>query len=142
MYIVNPLVLSSRGLADLTSTHPPLSERVRILRSIGGGALSLGSYDEAFRKVTGRRVGLVPAGALAASAPVPARDAPAERGDSHVERVRQATDALWSTQGYAFLACACGTLFKVPPAHTGRALTCPHCGRPLAATQDAARAAG
>ncbi|HEY5611035.1 MAG TPA: M48 family metallopeptidase, partial [Thermoanaerobaculia bacterium] len=51
MYIVNPMKFT-----DVTSTHPPLSERIRILRSIGAGG-TLAGYDEAFRKVTGRPVG-------------------------------------------------------------------------------------
>jgi heat shock protein HtpX len=33
MYIVNPLQQAGMRLSDLTSTHPPISERVKILRS-------------------------------------------------------------------------------------------------------------
>jgi heat shock protein HtpX len=82
MYFVNPLAVTAQGLADLSATHPPLSERIRILRSMGGVA-DLRSYDEAFRKVSGRAVGLVPFAALAdekrasaaapSAAPVPTR---------------------------------------------------------------------
>ncbi len=61
MYIVNPLKVTSNGLADLTSTHPPISERIRILRSMGTDG-TLAQYDNAFRQVTGRAVGLVPLG--------------------------------------------------------------------------------
>ncbi len=76
MYFVNPLAVTARGLADLTATHPPLSERIRILRSMGGMA-DLRAYDEAFRKVSGRAVGVVPfhaieeAGRATAKAPAP-----------------------------------------------------------------------
>ncbi len=126
MYIVNPLKLTKKGLADLTSTHPPISERVRILRSLAGGALSFERYDESFRKVTGRAVGVVPAGSLAAAQAVEPR--PAAGDDrSHLDRVRQVTDAMWHVQNYAFLACACGTTMKVPPKHAGKEIACPHC---------------
>ena len=132
MYIVNPLGVTARGLADLTSTHPPISERVRILRSMGGGA-SLGNYDQAFRAVTGDRGGVIPASGLAAGrAPAvaaPAAPAAPDAG-ARLERVRQTTDMLWRLNQYAFIDCACGTKLKVPPVYVGRDIACPHCGAP------------
>jgi len=127
LYIVNPLGASAKGLADLSSTHPPTSERIRILRSMGGGA-GYRQYDEAFRKVTGRPVGVVPASSLqqAAHAPVAAPAAP--DASARFDRVRQTTDMLWRLNRYAFIACACGTTLKVPPAYVGREIACPHCG--------------
>lgn len=127
MYIVNPLKVSATGHANLTSTHPPTSKRIEILRSLAGGQLSLASYDDAFRKVTGRAVGVVPAGSLKAAQPVPRRDARTD-GRDHIERVREATDAMWRLQDYAFIPCACGTSLKVPPSHRGKTIACPHCG--------------
>jgi len=50
MYIINPFRNKGRAAADLTSTHPPISERIRILRSMGGGA-SLGDYNTAYSTV-------------------------------------------------------------------------------------------
>ena len=127
MYIINPLKVSASGKADLTSTHPPTSKRVEILRSMAGAELSLATYDDAFRKVTGRAVGLVPAGSLKAAETVTLRHAEIDTR-SHIGRVREATDAMWRLQHYAFIACACGTSLKVPPAHAGKDLACPHCG--------------
>ena len=77
MYIVNPLKVTARGLSDLTSTHPPISERIRILRSMGNEG-SLAQYDNAFRRVTGRAVGLVPLG----------RAVPRRRPQRHERRCR------------------------------------------------------
>jgi heat shock protein HtpX len=127
MYIVNPLGVSARGLADLTSTHPPLSERIRILRSMGDGA-GLRHYEEAFKKVTGRAVGVVPFGALASAEHPPAAPLAAADAGSRVDRVRGTTDMLWRLNGYAFVPCACGTTLKFPPAYVGREMACPHCG--------------
>jgi heat shock protein HtpX len=127
MFIVNPLKLTKTGLSDLSRTHPPTSERVRILRSFAGGEAGLAGYDQAFRRITGRAVGVVPAGSLAASQEVTSRAAQADPRN-HIERVRQATDAMWRLQDYTFMGCACGTSLKVPPAHQGKTLECPHCG--------------
>jgi heat shock protein HtpX len=127
MYIVNPLGVSARGLADITSTHPPISERVRILRSMAGGA-GLARYDEAFRKVTGKAVGVVPYASLGAASDTPAVAPGAPDATARLERVRSTTDMLWRLNGYAFIACACGTTLKVPPAYLGRDIACPHCG--------------
>ena len=127
MYIVNPLGASARGLADLTSTHPPTSERIRILRSMGAGA-GLKMYDEAFRKVTGRAVGVVPFAALAAAEHAPASPPAAPDATSRLERVRQTTDMLWKLNQFVFISCACGTTLKVPPAYVGHDIACPQCG--------------
>lgn len=74
MFFVNPLKVTARGLAELSATHPPTTERIRILRSMGGMA-DLGSYDEAFRKVSGRAVGVVPFGAAKEAGAAKARTA-------------------------------------------------------------------
>lgn len=141
MYIVNPLQVTAQGLSDLTSTHPPISERIRILRSMGGHA-GLGSYDEAFRKVTGRPVGVVPFAALhGAPEPAAVRPAPipvvpiataaaaATPQPEKVDRVRQTTDALWSLNDYIFIECPCGTKLKIPPVYAGKKIECPNCSR-------------
>jgi heat shock protein HtpX len=128
MYIVNPLKLTKRGLADLTSTHPKTSERVRILRSLGSGGLSLEAYDASYRQVTGRAVGVVPRGSMQATEAVQPRP-PGPESSSHIDRVREVTDAMWHLQDYLFVACPCGTSLKVPQAHAGKEIPCPHCDR-------------
>jgi heat shock protein HtpX len=127
MYTVNPLAVNQRGLVDLSSTHPPISERIRILRSMGAGA-GLRNYDEAFRKVTGRPVGVVPFRALASAEQQGSVPPGAPQAGSRLERVRQTTDMLWRLNQYTFVACACGTTLKFPGAYLGREMACPHCG--------------
>ncbi len=159
MYFVNPLAVTARGLADLSATHPPISERIRILRSMGGMA-DLRAYDEAFQKVRGRAVGLIPFAAIqesgratakAAAEPVPTRMRPlplpvdlpgppvpgmtalapaaAAEAAGHAQRVRQTTDLLWKKQDYAIVDCPCETRLKIPPVHRRKKIDCPHCGR-------------
>ena len=128
MYIVNPLAATARGLKNVTSTHPPISERVKILRSMGGGA-GFANYDQAFKKVTGRPVGVVPPGSLAAAQEVEAAKPSPQEGapDSPLARNRSATDALWRLNKYLFLTCPCGTTLKIPPAYAGKTVKCPSC---------------
>jgi heat shock protein HtpX len=131
MYIVNPLAANAVSVG-LFSTHPPLEQRVKVLRSMAGGA-ALGDYAQAFRKVTGRAVGLLPfREAPDAQAAVPTRAPQAvtqPAGVAHLQRVRDATDALWRLNQYVFVACECGTRLKIPPVYAGRRVGCPHCTR-------------
>ncbi len=75
MYIVNPFRKEGMRASDLSSTHPPISERIRILRSMAGA--SFGDYDRAFRQVHGGK-GVIPATVAAGAAPV-AKAVPQEK---------------------------------------------------------------
>lgn len=125
MYIVNPLTKAAEVVTGLFSTHPPTHERIRILRSLGG-SVSFAGYDEAFRKVTGRPVGVVPAAAL--RLPATSVRPPTPDPSTPLQRLRQAADVLWRLSGFAFIPCSCGTTLKVPPVYRGQELPCPHCG--------------
>jgi len=127
--VTAPMYIIAPAAAGLFSTHPPLEERVRILRAMGGGA-GLRAYDAAYRRVTG--AGVVGARTLAAAEDVGAR-APAPDAKAPAERAREAGEALLSAGGYRRVPCACGATLKVPPALRGRVTRCPRCGAGLAA---------
>ena len=133
MYIVNPFRKQGRAAADLTSTHPPISERIRILRGMAGGA-SYADYDKAYQQVHQGGAGFMPAAALAGAGAVGLRAATPEAAlkepePGRVERTREVGDLLWQKSGYKIIDCACGTRLKVP-SNIGRAtVKCPHCGR-------------
>jgi heat shock protein HtpX len=61
MYIINPFKKKGMSLSDLTSTHPPTAERIRILRSMAGG--SYADYEKAYEQSKGKG-GLIPPSAL------------------------------------------------------------------------------
>jgi len=64
MYIVNPFRRKGMKASDLSSTHPPISERIRILRAMAGA--SFNDYDQAYRQVHQGGTGVIPATSIAA----------------------------------------------------------------------------
>lgn len=126
MYIINPLKRAGQAAANATGTHPPIDERVRILRAMGGAGFV--DYDRSYREVTGRG-GVVPRSALAgdraqasAARPAPDRPAPSTR-----ENARQVDDFFYRKGGYRTVACACGTTLRIPPDFATPAAKCPRC---------------
>jgi heat shock protein HtpX len=130
MYIVNPLEKRSLSAESLSSTHPPIAERVRILRAMSGA--SYGAYDQAYRSAKGG-AGIVPASAVAAPS-VGLRAASAEAGPveglpDRIARTRETSDLLWQMNNYRTIDCDCGTRLRVSPGHRAATVRCPHCGR-------------
>jgi heat shock protein HtpX len=72
MYTINPFRKEGRKAADLTSTHPPISERIRILRAMAGA--SPADYERAYEQVKHKKI--MPASALAAAGAVSLRSLP------------------------------------------------------------------
>jgi len=134
MYIMNPF--RKRGLKanDLTSTHPPISERIRILRSMAGGA-SFKDYNQAYQQIH-KGKGVIPSGTLNHSSSVAGRAGIIETAQSDMPvalqnraRAREVGDILWQKESYGFLNCPCGTRLKFPPKYKGSIIRCPHCGQ-------------
>jgi heat shock protein HtpX len=128
MYTANPFRKEGRAATDLTSTHPPTSERIRILRSMAGGA-SLAAYNLAYSQVSKSGKGVVPRSALVGEPAVAARQASAaEPQPEKVERVRETSELMWKMSNYGLVNCQCGTRIRVPPNFKGPTIRCPHCG--------------
>lgn len=129
MYIINPFRSKGRAASDLTSTHPPISERIRILRSMAGGA-SLAAYDKAYHEARGTGKSIIPASALKSDAPLLARKPEAVEAEiGKLDRARETSDLLWKFSNYGLVNCECGTKLRVPPKFRGNSIRCPHCGR-------------
>jgi heat shock protein HtpX len=130
MYIVNPFKKKNQmKLADLTSTHPPISERIKILRSMGGASFK--DYSDSFANVTHAKPP-VPPTALTKEA-IALREASAEaRKKERVEKqMRQVGDIMRRINEFVFLTCLCGIKLKVPPNYKGSKVRCPRCKRIL-----------
>ncbi len=131
MYIVNPLAISGNTLKDATSTHPPISARVAILRRMAGlsatsGLVTYKAYDAAFKQVTNTNKGVLPGMSLLGDNGVPLM-AVSQGEQPHIDRRREATDTLWKVNDYIFVDCPCETKLKIPPVYRGQKITCPHC---------------
>ena len=132
MYIVNPFKKRTQmRLSDLTSTHPPISERIRILRAMTHGA-SFKQYSDAFTSVT-RGKTVVPVAALSEDEDIALRQAGAEteKKDRLDKQMRQVGDIMRRVNQFIFLTCACGLKLKIPPNFRGDSVRCPRCQKIL-----------
>lgn len=144
LYIVNPLQ-ERRSLAALFSTHPPTTERVRILRAMAGAGLS--EYERAYEAVRGGAQRVIGDRSLAEAERVEMRAATPEReavaSDDPIERAKQVGVLLAHVTMFLPIACACGARLKLPPDYARDKVQCPRCGVehavPRAVTADAAR---
>jgi heat shock protein HtpX len=132
MYIANPFKKKGkRKLSDLTSTHPPISERIRILRNMGHGA-SFKDYSDSFAEVTNAKT-VVPAAALATKEDIALREASVEakKKERRETQMRQVGDIMRRVNQFIFLTCICGLKLKIPPNFKGNQVKCPRCKRIL-----------
>ena len=130
MYIINPFKKKGMSISDLTSTHPPIAERIRILRAMAGA--SMADYERAYEQIKGKHI--VSASALAGAGAMGLRQAsadtkPVEEASPELERARETSDALWRMSNYQIIDCQCGTRLKVPSSFRGSSVQCPRCGR-------------
>jgi heat shock protein HtpX len=128
MYIVNPFRQQGMKASDLTSTHPPISERIRILRGMAGA--SFNDYDQAYRQVHHGK-GVIPAASLAATTvPIATIKLEGEAGElNETQRARETSDVMWRLSNYNTITCDCGAKLRVPPQFKEPQIKCPHCGR-------------
>jgi heat shock protein HtpX len=129
MFIINPLKKKGMKLSDLTSTHPPTSERIKILRSMSGGVNYI-NYQNAFNLIKGKSTELMPTTALTDHTNIEMRK-PSSTGVSpdKIKEKRTLGDLMMTVNKYAFIVCACGLKMKVPPDYKENSVTCPRCGR-------------
>lgn len=131
MYIANPFKKKNQmKLADLTSTHPPISERIKILRNMRHGA-SIKDYSDSFSKVTHTKTPVPPA-ALTKEAIALRQASDEARKKQRVEKqMHQVGDIIRQINEFVFLTCLCGIKLKVPPNYKGNKVRCPRCKRTL-----------
>jgi heat shock protein HtpX len=134
MYIANPFRKEGKSASDLTSTHPPIRERIRILRSMAGGA-SFVDYNKAFQQVRNKKQNIIPGSSLAGGVGLVSTRQPELSPDrlsesqQKIERAREVSGFLDKLHQYTALACQCGTAFRIPPDYKGKVIRCPRCGK-------------
>ena len=132
MYTINPFQKKGASISNLTSTHPPIAERTRILRAMAWA--SVADYDRAYREVHRSSAGIMPASALASASAATLRPAAPEaeleeKAPDKLERTRETSDLMWRLSNYKTINCDCGTKLKVPANFKGSSVRCPHCGQ-------------
>jgi len=129
MYTANPFRKKGKAAEDLTSTHPPISERIRILRNMAGGA-NFKNYQEAFSSVRGSNTPIIPGSGMADQDVIGLRSGSAgqETGSDKRGYNRELGDIMKTVDQYQFIQCSCGLKLKIPPAFTMNQVQCPKCG--------------
>ena len=131
MYIVNPFKKKKQmKLSDLTSTHPPISERIRILRNMTHGA-SFKDYSDSFSKVTKAGTVVPPAALTKEDVQLRQASAEAKKKQRLEKQMHQIGDIMRMVNGFIFLTCVCGLKLKVPPNYKADKIKCPRCKRTL-----------
>jgi len=100
-------------LSDLTSTHPPISERIRILRNMTHGA-SYTDYSNAYSQVTHRKTIIPPAALTKEEIDLRHAQASAESQQQFQTQMHQVGDIIRHVNNFVFLTCLCGLKLKIP----------------------------
>jgi len=135
MYIANPFKRKGqRRLSDLTSTHPPISQRIRILRNMAQGA-SFKDYSDAYTAVTHHKTIVPPTALIKEDIPLRGPAAEARKEERLEKQLRQVGDIMRRVNQFVFLTCICGLNLKIPPNFKATKVTCPRCKRELSIPQ-------
>jgi heat shock protein HtpX len=131
MYIVNPFKKKGQmKLSDWTSTHPPISERIRILRNMTYGA-SFKDYSDSFSSVTHKKT-VVPPAALTKEQITLREAGDKDKKEQRTQsQMRQVGDIMRKVNQFVFLTCACGLKLKIPPNFKAKNVECPRCHKIL-----------
>ncbi len=130
MFIINPLKKKGMQIANLTSTHPPITERIKILRTMSQGA-DFKNYQTAFNSVKGKQSSLIPKSGLSETEVIPIIAPLTDKSpvENLADSKRQVGDLIMKMNDYRFIDCSCGLRIKIPPDYKGNTITCPRCGK-------------
>lgn len=122
MCIVNPKYAAlAAEPSSVFSTHPPTSERIRILRNMAGAGLA--AYESAFSEVKGRSV---IGGRTLAEAPAVGVRKPSGKGP--IETRHDARGVALRRSGYVGVTCGtCGAQMSVAPTYMEDKIRCIRC---------------
>lgn len=121
MFIVNPLSAATGEPDSVFSSHPPTSERIRILRGMTGASFT--DYEAAYRR--SKSGSLIGARTLQSAPTEPIR-APSNEGP--IQTRQDAHDVARRASGYMRLKCNCGLEISVPEGYEQDSIRCIRCG--------------
>jgi heat shock protein HtpX len=129
MYISNPFETIGKPVNALYSTHPPLRERINILRSMSG--VSLADYDKSFLQLKGKRVIPFYSLAMTENETIEKQVAATESENirDKIARRRETSRFFWKVGNYQTIDCArCGNRLRLPPSYSNPTIRCFYCG--------------
>ena len=128
LYIVNPLKKTGMKISDLSSTHPPISKRIRILRGMTHGVNFI-DYQDSYNKIKGSSETIIPASGLNLSEDIAIRgEFESVQNFTKKETQRKLGDIVMNVNKYKFYNCNCGVTIKIPPTFKDDKIKCPRCG--------------
>lgn len=126
MYIALPFS-KKKAASGMNSTHPPIQERIRILRKMQGGGFK--DYQVAYDEVTGKHTNIIPGSGLKEVDDHSIRKAfDASDMPDPKSMKRDTGDLMMAVNDYTFINCDCGLRIKVPPGFSKTKIDCPKCG--------------
>ena len=131
MYIVNPFKKKKAvKLSDLSSTHPPISQRIKVLRNMSHGA-SFKDYSDSFSQLTPGKTPIPTAVLSKEDIALRQASAKTKKEQRAEKQMHQIGDIMRKVNGFMFLTCACGVKLKIPPNFKRKSLACPRCKKKL-----------
>lgn len=121
MFIVNPLRDADAEPQNVFSTHPPTSERIRVLRAMAGAGIA--EYERAFRVAGGKSI--IGAQTLQTATAIEKRG-PSDEGP--VENRSDARATFSRLNGYIEVNCDCGLQMSIPNSYERDEVVCIRCG--------------
>jgi heat shock protein HtpX len=129
-YITNPY---KQDLDDsMFATHPPLGQRIKILRLMSAGA-AFKDYVKAYWAVTHTHKELIAASDMDLGVGVTIREPspPTDQSEQGPQGAAgKAGDIIRAMNRFVFINCACGMKMKIPPEFARGDIRCPRCNRP------------
>lgn len=126
MFIALPFQKKKKASAGLRSTHPPIEERIRILRAMQGAGFM--NYQDAYSEVKGKKSNIIPGSGLKDADDPGIRKAYEGRHSDKRSFKRDAGDLMMAVNNYIFIDCSCGLRIKVPPDYKQDTVRCTRCG--------------
>jgi heat shock protein HtpX len=128
LYIVNPLKKTGMQISNLSSTHPPITERIKILRGMMHGA-DFADYQSSYNETKHNTEKIIPKSGLENVENIPILSQIKDAVDlSKKEQQRILGNIVMGVNGYNFYNCKCGVTIKVPPTLESESVKCPRCG--------------
>ncbi|MBN1327285.1 MAG: hypothetical protein JW996_04985, partial [Candidatus Cloacimonetes bacterium] len=129
LYIVEPESLEFPGLLQPPETHPPIANRIKILRSLGS-VISFSNYTAVYNEVLNVNKTLFPRDIIEDETKLETkqRDIAESNILDPAVSLRKMKDIIHYLDNHFIVKCTCGLKIKLPKDFPCHELHCPRCG--------------